>query len=99
MACSCYHKDMLRREIGRSEKYKSGYLIAEVKLRDYKKRYCKLLKDWNDLVPKYNTLKVEKNELIEDKKELQEFLDDNWEYIERLQDENAELKKMKLKCE
>jgi len=99
MACSCYHKDMLRREIERSEMWKSDYIKTKVEAEDYKKRYCKLLKDWNALVPKYNKLKIEKNELIEDKKELQEFLDENWEDIERLQDEIFELKKIKLKCE
>jgi len=93
---------MLRREIERSEMWKSDYIKTKVEAQDYKLRYCKLLNKWNDLIPTYNKLvdiKKEYNELKEDNKEIQEHLDDNWEYIERLHEEIAELKKIKLKDE
>ncbi len=106
MACSCYHKDMLRREIERSEKYKSGYLIAAVKSRDYKNRYEQLLKKWNDLVPDYNKLLNEKKQMkahVEDiEQRYNELGDDNEELhaeIYTLMCEIESLKKIKLKDE
>jgi uncharacterized protein YdcH (DUF465 family) len=93
---------MLRQEIKRSEKYKSGYIKTKVEAEDYKIRYCKLLNKWNDLIPDYNKLvdiKKKYNKLFEEYNELEEeatFLDAR---LNTLNEEIAELKKIKLKDE
>lgn len=106
MACSCYHKDMLHREIKRSEKYKSGYIKTKVEAEDYKKRYCELLKKWNDLIPDYNKLvdikkdaKIKYNKLVDEYNELA----DEKQVLEGfnfcLREEIKRLNKIKLKDE